>query len=573
MKKHTYTVAVLVVFSILFFCLPAYYENSEGLQNFSSQIRDIFFKIRHLSSNVPDEIKDVVIVTIDEESSGKLGIRWPWPRAVFARMIDELAKRGARTIGLNVAFAGLEGGDEASTLELARAMRDHGNVVIGVTFDKENSLVLPSPLLAEAVSGTGYLEKIVDPDFAIRRSYFLRPYWIQPLAGGMPVPADPQDSGSRFEGSFPLRILASHLGSPGKGPRFDREKAVVSLGSSLRRVQLAHDGSYAINYLASENDFESLPAWKVAEGKFSEKDVRGKLVLVGLTSSLFTDMHRTPYGIMSGIGIHANEYLSVASGRLLRHLPGGATFVFSWLASLGVLILFVLRRFWLGMLGFLLIFFALFVGAQMTFQKDLVAEPFILLGGPILALVAGIIAHSLKLLLENKGLETRVIQDKLTGLYTYEFLRMRLEDEWKRCQKGRLPVSIVMTDLDRFKQINDTLGHEVGNDMIKRAARVIKESVRGYDVVSRYGGDEFVILLWHTTLKEAQAYRERLRGLYHAMAKELAPELHSSSVSIGVATYDPSVDPLYPNDTQKLIEEADKDLFADKASRRKSSSR
>jgi diguanylate cyclase (GGDEF)-like protein len=146
---------------------------------------------------------------------------------------------------------------------------------------------------------------------------------------------------------------------------------------------------------------------------------------------------------------------------------------------------------------------------------------------------------------------------------------MRLEDEWKRCQKGKLPVSIVMTDLDRFKQINDTLGHEVGNDMIKRAARVIKESVRGYDVVSRYGGDEFVILLWHTTQKEADAYRERLRGLYHGMAKQLAPELQGSSISIGVATYDPSVDPLYPTDTQKLIEEADKDLFADKESRRK----
>ncbi|MGH7197597.1 MAG: CHASE2 domain-containing protein, partial [Candidatus Omnitrophota bacterium] len=296
MKKHTYTLAVLVVFSVLFFSLPLYFENSEGLQNFSSQIRDIFFKIRHLSSDVPDKIHDLVIVTIDEESSGKLGIRWPWPRAVFARMIDELTRRGARTIGLNVAFTGLEGGDEASTQELARAMHDHGNVVIGVTFDKENNLVPPSPLLAEAVAGTGYLEKIVDPDYAIRRSYFLRPYWIQPMPGSLPAPIDPSASDSRFEGSFPLQLLAAHLGSPGNAPRFNREEGTVTLGSPVRRVKLADDGSYAINYLAAQGDFDTVPAWKVVEGKFSETDARGKLVLVGLTSSLFTDMHRTPYG-------------------------------------------------------------------------------------------------------------------------------------------------------------------------------------------------------------------------------------------------------------------------------------
>ena len=130
-----------------------------------------------------------------------------------------------------------------------------------------------------------------------------------------------------------------------------------------------------------------------------------------------------------------------------------------------------------------------------------------------------------------------------------------------------------MTDLDRFKKINDTLGHEVGNEMIKRAADVIRDSARRYDIVSRYGGDEFVVLLWHTNLEEAKAYRERLRGLYHAMAAKLEPALQDSSISIGVASFDPAVNSSYPQDSQRLVEDADKDLFTDKESRRKGPSR
>jgi diguanylate cyclase (GGDEF)-like protein len=171
--------------------------------------------------------------------------------------------------------------------------------------------------------------------------------------------------------------------------------------------------------------------------------------------------------------------------------------------------------------------------------------------------------------LENRGLEHRVLHDKMTGLYTYDYLRLRLDDEWKRCHKLSLPVSIVMTDLDRFKKINDSLGHEVGNQMILRAAAVIRESARGYDVVSRYGGDEFVILLWHANALEADAYRIRLRKMYEAMAQKLdEPGLKGSSISIGVASFDPRVDGLKPRNPQELMELADKNLFEDKESRR-----
>ncbi len=564
MKKNYYPVTVLAVFSVLFWCFPAYFEKSETFQSTAAQTRDLFFKIRHFSSSLPEEITDVAIVTIDEESCERLEVRWPWPRGVFASMIRNLTDQGAKVVGLNVSFTGLEGTDDASTQELAQAMRDHGQVIIGVTFDRDNRLVKPNPIIGEVVSRYGYLEKIVDPDFKIRKSYFLRRYAGKQISAA-------EDA---FEGSFPLQVIAAWGGgSDEAGIGYDAGRGTVRVSGVTKEVPLEPDGSYTINYLASEGDFKKIPAWKVVQGKLLPDEVRGKAVLVGLTSSLFSDIHPTPLGMMPGIGVHGNEFLAAVSGRSLQFIPSGLTFLISWLVSVLVLTLLLLRRFWLGLAGFLTAVFGLFLAAQISFAGDIVFEPFILLAGPFLAFVIGVIGNSLKLLLENKGLESKVIQDKMTGLYTYEFLRLRLEDEWKRCQKAKVPLSIVMTDLDRFKHINDTLGHEVGNEMIKRAGRVIKESVRGYDIVSRYGGDEFVILLWHASFEEAKAYRQRLRDMYHAMAKKLEPALQDSSISIGIGTYDPTINPEVPADTQALVEEADKDLFKDKESRRKGPSR
>lgn len=555
MKKHTLTIVVLIVFSALFWLLPGYYENSEWFSASALKTRDIFFKIRHFSAPAPEKIKDILIVSIDEESCQELEARWPWPRTFFAEMIRQLDRHGAKVIGLNVSFMGLEESGTASTEELAASIKDHGNTVIGVTFNRENQMVRPNSILAEAVSRYGYLEKIIDSDFVIRRSYLLRPY---------------QKSGE-FESSFPLAILAAQSGPQRMhDAKYDPDLDLVTVGTPHLGVYVEPDASYTINYLAAESDFKNISAWRVIKGKFSDADVRGKVVLVGLTSSLFSDRHPTPLGVMAGIDIHANEFLSILAGKTLRFSSTQFMFIFSWILAICVLSFFLMRRFWIGIVGFVIAFGGAFFGAQAAFSKDYVLEPLILLLGPLLGLVAGILSNSLRLLIDNKGLETTIIHDKMTGLYNYDFLRQRLEEEWRRCKKSKTSLSMVMTDLDRFKRINDTLGHETGNEMIKRAGEVIRQSARGYDVVSRYGGDEFFILLSRAGYEEAKAYRERLRNMYHEMAKKLDnPLLQESSISIGVATFDPKVDPKKPASPQELIEIADKDLFEDKESRRR----
>ena len=559
MKKFLYPLLAFGLFSAFFWSLPAYQRNSDAFQKLTLNTRDLFFKIRRLSADRPLAIDSILIVSIDEESCQKLGVRWPWSRKVFAAMTGELTKRGARAIGFNVSFTGTEDSGTGSSVDFAQAVSKHGKVVIGATFDKNSRLVPPNTVIAEAVSKVGYLEKIVDSDYTIRRSYLLRPY-----SNGE---KNPHPS---FESSFPLQLLAAY-GSPDEksSPQYEADLNLVTVGSPSRSVFVDKNGSYLINYLAEEADFKTVPAWKVAEGKVPDSLVRGKLVLVGLTSSLFSDTHPTPLGLMSGVAIHANEFLAIYAGRMLRFLPDMAAYFVSWLFGVCVLAIFLARRFWAGIFSVFFSMAGLWLGAQFAFSKDLLIEPFILMLGPLTALGAGLLAHSARLLWENRGLEMKVIHDKMTGLYTYDFLRTRLEAEWNASKKTGQPVSIVMTDLDRFKRINDTLGHETGNRMILKTAAVLRDSVRAYDVVARYGGDEFVVLLWKTGRKDAEDYRLRLRDLYHAMASKLEPALQESSISIGLATYDPGSKEILPENPQKLIEEADKDLFDDKEKRRK----
>ncbi|MCG3175848.1 MAG: hypothetical protein MOGMAGMI_00784 [Candidatus Omnitrophica bacterium] len=569
-RSPAFAIAVVTLFTALSWAVPLSMGGSELLQRWKLQTRDLFFKIRHMSVGAPETTSDLLVVSIDEESCQQLEARWPWSRRLIAQLIEELDRGGVKAIALNLSFTGLESGDPEANDALALAMQKHGNVIIGATFDRENNVVKPTPILAEAARRYGYLEKIIDEDLTIRRSYLVRPYSLKRRSSYSSQSAVLR-SDTYIDRSFPAQAVAAEAGTGAEGEaQYNSDLRLVTLGVPNRGVYVEEDGSYTINYLVGAEDLAEVPAWKIVQGKIARAHLEGKIALVGLTSALFLDTHPTPLGNMPGVIIHANELIAIRDGRMLAMVPDVFTAGLSWAIGLCVIALFMMRRFWLGIVGFVVAFLGSFLGAEVAFFSDRVMEPLILLAGSLISLVVGILANLLRLLLENKGLETTVIHDKMTGLYKYEYLRECLDEEWRRCKRAMFPVSVVMTDLDRFKRINDTLGHEVGNQMIVRAGEVIRDSARRYDIVSRYGGDEFVILLWHASLEEAKAYRKRLRDMYHAMAAKLDdPMLKDSSISIGVATFDPKQDPNHPKDPQELVEIADKDLFEDKESRRK----
>jgi len=111
----------------------------------------------------------------------------------------------------------------------------------------------------------------------------------------------------------------------------------------------------------------------------------------------------------------------------------------------------------------------------------------------------------------HQKMKNLAITDELTGLYNFRYLKEHLEEEVRRAQRYERSLALIMADIDHFKEYNDTFGHPEGNKALKSVANILKSNVREVDIVGRYGGEEFIIILPEANRKEAQEIAERIR--------------------------------------------------------------
>lgn len=153
------------------------------------------------------------------------------------------------------------------------------------------------------------------------------------------------------------------------------------------------------------------------------------------------------------------------------------------------------------------------------------------------------------------------VQDPLTGLYNRRYAMQHLEKIIERSRQSEKGFALMLLDIDKFKRVNDTCGHAVGDQVLKEFSRRIQENLRGVDLVSRIGGEEFLVAMPDTTESQARKASERLRrviGKSAFNAGAQSADLHIT-VSIGVALGDPGA-----KDVNALICQADKALYASK---------
>ncbi len=156
------------------------------------------------------------------------------------------------------------------------------------------------------------------------------------------------------------------------------------------------------------------------------------------------------------------------------------------------------------------------------------------------------------------------IRDPLTGLYNRRYLNKVLTSEISRALRLNRPLSLAMFDIDNFKQVNDQYGHVMGDHVLQGLSECFESVLRPYDILSRYGGEEFVILMSETGAEEASATSERLRGA--AADLSLLPDGKKMTCSFGVCTLrDIKKTPITP---KAFIECADKALYQAKNSGR-----
>ena len=146
----------------------------------------------------------------------------------------------------------------------------------------------------------------------------------------------------------------------------------------------------------------------------------------------------------------------------------------------------------------------------------------------------------------NKKLEVLSQTDRLTQLFNRGHWEDCLEREYKRCQRSKITSSLIMFDIDHFKKVNDTYGHQAGDEVIRVTSKALRDTLRETDVAGRYGGEEFGVILVDTNAQDAYAFAERLREkIAGIIVKYEALEINYT-ISIGIAEISSDI-PEYTN--------------------------
>jgi diguanylate cyclase (GGDEF)-like protein len=175
----------------------------------------------------------------------------------------------------------------------------------------------------------------------------------------------------------------------------------------------------------------------------------------------------------------------------------------------------------------------------------------------------GVIANQVAVSMQNarmyEALEEQATTDGLTGLVNHRTFQERFSTMLGRADRHELAVSMLLTDIDHFKKINDTYGHPTGDEVLRRVAAILKASARKIDIVARYGGEEFALVLEGTDRAGARQLAERIRQEVEAQSFPSSKGAFGATLSIGVSSY--------PDDSREkpeLIARADQALYSAK---------
>jgi diguanylate cyclase (GGDEF)-like protein len=256
--------------------------------------------------------------------------------------------------------------------------------------------------------------------------------------------------------------------------------------------------------------------------------------------------------VLAGLTLHVATLVPLR--KLMAMLPAGALRN-KWIAMAGLIFIFIT-----GYLGYLVVFW----GEQAAWNDLLI--PGIFFFGAVFVRLAIVLALQTAVDLRRINLlETENVTDPLTKVYNRRYLDKRLAEEVARSKRYALDLSVLMLDIDYFKRVNDTYGHQAGDVTLATLAGLVRTSLRELDVVARYGGEEFMVICTNTPVNGAVMVAERLRRVIESQPMEIPGSASGNqivriSISIGVASLNADID-----SQEKLVLAADEALYRAKA--------
>jgi len=565
----------LIVSAIVFFII-----HLNLLQRVELYTLDLRYKLR---GNLRGS-SNIAMIDIDEGSIKHIG-RWPWSREWHAGLITALSKYKPKIIAFDMFFSepsplidfflvestrlaknvfyalafnfGKTRGSAKSEISVLKRFEIPESQIIG---DKKNIVklarpIFPLPDLYNVAAGAGHVVAIPDTDGAIRRV------------------SSVINCNDKYYLAFALEIAASYLGVKRRDIRIILGRYIDLRMTREGRIRIPIDknGKFLVNWTAPwGHGFKHYPFWKVVSSYQKElkggrplinlNEFRNKICLVGLTATGLIDIKPIPlqpaYPI---VGLHANVIDTILQKRFIdkAQLPVNLFIVLVMailvgfsvpkfrpvegvLLTIGIIVIYLL-------ISFLLFkFFGLWVN---------VIYPVIAI---ILSSVSVTVHSEVASAIEKGRLYNLAVEDGLTKLYVVRHFKEILSLEMAKAQRYKRPLSIIISDIDHFKAVNDTYGHLAGDFVLKEAANVFKSTCREGDIAGRYGGEEFIILLPETDREGGVEFAERLRKLIEGLTLEYNNIKLNITISFGVAEFNNEISPA------GLIKRADEALYVAK---------
>jgi len=528
----------------------------------------------NLSRKQVQDNSKVALIVIDDDSLEKLSDKygyWPWNRKSYADIVKYLENDQAESIFLDFIFLGFQQGNESKDWEFINELKKHDNIYISMSFDfreKEKSKELPLSWAANLDNKSNIDFK--DFNFTNLRQIMPEVISATKKVGFINFQRD-NDGISRRAPSFfiykeeyyPYMALQISQDYLLKHNIIKSKKYIITQDNQLvldnRKIKLDKDGYLILNW-HNKSNVDEIPFWKVINGEIEKGYFKDKIVAIGASAVSLADTKSTPIDkYMPGVKIHTTYINNILNNNAI--IPAdikinlALAFLFVLISSI---LFFKLKSNALNIISVLLLIVIYFAISLMLLSKFNLWVDF---AYPVLLMLATYtIVYMVKFLKKSQDFERTyklATTDGLTELYNHRYFQEQMLAHIDTAKRYNTNFSLIMVDIDYFKKFNDKFGHQVGDDVLKKIAAMLKKTVRASDIVARYGGEEMAVILPNTNMEDAITTANKICKTVSEKPFNLLGGIDCVvTISLGVATF-----PLHGNTPQELIETADRGLY------------
>ena len=555
LKKFLYGLWIVVLVFVVFL----------GLRNFINSMENSTFDIRQkvlVNSGLRKHNKDIVIIAIDDASYEyileKYG-EWPLRRDMYAKMVNYIEDQNPKSIAFDLMFVKSIKSNETADNALIEIFKKYDNVFTAMNLDDQPANLRTPPNLPDKLA-----EKISNPDYFHVMEYSNCRAILQGILDvtsniGMINVARSDDGVLRQ-----MPILLKY-----------KDKFYPQLGYKVARhynkegnIVVYDDGNgegIILNWYGPSGTFENIPMHKLLkaiEGKGNfEYNFKDKIVYFGATAASLFDIKTVPVDkVYPGVEIQTTYVNNIIDGSYIIRLPLWMNIVFALI--LGALTILCVMKITSMPIAFCvsLTIYAIYV--ILTYLAMAFGNLWIEIVAPLIfALFTFITAVITKYLIVAKDFDKQyklATTDGLTDLYNHRYFQEQMQRAVENAKRYDAIFSLIILDIDFFKQFNDNFGHQSGDAVLRQVAQTLKKNVRSTDIVCRYGGEEMSIILPNTAYEEAISIANKLCEIVGSKKFQLSNHRESNvTISLGVSTYSEQ-DGQTP---EEIISSADKRLY------------